>query len=54
MLSNFAWVSSFCVKFKITIEGTAQGQIEIDLFEDVAPLHVAQILNSQNRDSMIT
>ena len=34
----------FASSLKITIEGTAQGQIEIDLFEDVAPLHVAQIL----------
>ena len=33
----------FASSLKITIEGTAQGQIEIDLFEDVAPLHVAQI-----------
>ena len=34
----------FASSLKITIAGTAQGQIEIDLFEDVAPLHVAQIL----------
>ena len=34
----------FASSLKITIDGTAQGQIEIDLFEDVAPLHVAQIL----------
>ena len=35
---------TFASSLKITIDGTAQGQIEIDLFEDVAPLHVAQIL----------
>ena len=29
----------------ITVDGKAQGKIEIDLFEDVAPLHVSQILN---------
>ena len=34
----------FASSLKITIDGTAQGQIKIDLFEDVAPLHVAQIL----------
>ena len=33
----------FASSLKITIAGTAQGQIEIDLFEDIAPLHVAQI-----------
>ena len=33
----------FASNLKITIAGTAQGQIEIDLFEDIAPLHVAQI-----------
>ena len=29
----------------ITVDGKAQGEIEIDLFEDVEPLHVSQILN---------
>ena len=33
----------FASSLKITIAGTAEGQIEIDLFEDIAPLHVAQI-----------
>ena len=33
----------FASSLKITIAGNAQGQIEIDLFEDIAPLHVAQI-----------
>ena len=33
----------FLFFLKITIAGTAQGQIEIDLFEDIAPLHIAQI-----------
>jgi len=33
----------FASSLKINIDGTAQGQIEIDLFEDIAPLHVAQI-----------
>ena len=43
MFFNFIGVSNFCVKFKNYYCGTAQGQIEIDLFEDIAPLHVAQI-----------
>ena len=34
----------FASSLKITIDGIAKGQIVIDLFEDVAPLHVAQIL----------
>ena len=34
---------AFASSLKITIDGTAQGQIEIDLFEEIAPLHVAQI-----------
>jgi peptidylprolyl isomerase len=29
----------------ITVDGKAQGEIKIDLFEGVAPLHVSQILN---------
>ena len=33
----------FASSLKITIDGTVQGQIEIDLFEEIAPLHVAQI-----------
>ena len=35
---------NFASGLKISVEGNAQGEIEIDLFEDVAPLHVAQIL----------
>ena len=35
---------NFASSLKIYVEGNAQGEIEIDLFEDVAPLHVAQIL----------
>ena len=35
---------NFASSLKISVEGNAQGEIEIDLFEDVAPLHVAQIL----------
>ena len=35
---------NFASSLKISVEGDAQGEIEIDLFEDVAPLHVAQIL----------
>tara|TARA_Y200000002_G_scaffold109978_1_gene90146 strand:+ start:461 stop:1006 length:546 start_codon:yes stop_codon:yes gene_type:complete len=34
----------FASSLKINIDGTAQGQIEIDLFDDIAPLHTAQIL----------
>ena len=33
----------FASSLKITIDGTVQGHIEIDLFEEIAPLHVAQI-----------
>ena len=28
----------------ITVDGNAKGEIKIDLFEDIAPLHVTQIL----------
>ena len=35
---------NFASSLKISVEGNAQGEIKIDLFEDVAPLHVAQIL----------
>ena len=35
---------NFASSLKISVEGNAKGEIEIDLFEDVAPLHVAQIL----------
>jgi peptidylprolyl isomerase len=34
----------FASGLTITVDGNAKGEIKIDLFEDIAPLHVAQIL----------
>ena len=34
----------FASELTITVDGNAKGEIKIDLFEDIAPLHVAQIL----------
>ena len=34
----------FGSELTITVDGNAKGEIKIDLFEDIAPLHVAQIL----------
>ena len=42
---------NFASSLKISVEGNAKGEIEIDLFEDVAPLHVAQILKLAEESS---
>ena len=34
----------FGSELTITVDGNAKGEIKIDLFEDIAPLHVTQIL----------
>ena len=35
----------FAASLTISVDGEAKGEIKIDLFEEVAPLHVTQILN---------